>query len=547
MASRKSLRAVNLLFLLTLCLELANIFLMWMPQYVRLVLNEALFVFLPAYLYLRLTHQPLRERVRWHWPGWKIALLALLIGAGLYPLSAISAGVLFNLLGYVTATTPADAFPTTALMGVLAILAYGVMAPLCEEFLCRGVIQPVYETRGPKWAVLFVGFLFIAFHLSLLQGLSILLLALALGYVNYRTRSLPASILTHMGANGLAAMVVTEGVFHTGISRWIVSLPALLAGLLIAILATVALTLLTRRPSAVAQDEPQIVPQAEPALPAAAPARQRPLWLAAGWPLLIAALIYFPTIGSEFIYSRNPELASSALKVGRPAWQGSPQWHYEIRNVLDEVVGEGDCRLELREPAAELTCTSAVIAYEAQKGSSYFSSSGGERVDTLRWRLEDGQLLNGASLMTLSDGSFTSEQRWSLGSADILVRVSENGGEWSSTSIPFDRTPLAKDSRLPVVSDYTWPWQLAGVELKPGTQGRVVRLQPYTWRSASNDNGAVAEAQLAAVHACQQVSTPAGSFHACEVTLGNDKSAWLDAQTLAPVKFFNGIETWVLK
>jgi hypothetical protein len=70
------------------------------------------------------------------------------------------------------------------------------MAPLCEEFMFRGVIQPVYETRGAKWGVIFVGLLFIVFHLSLLQGLSIILLALALGFVNYSTRSLQASIAT---------------------------------------------------------------------------------------------------------------------------------------------------------------------------------------------------------------------------------------------------------------------------------------------------------------------------------------------------------------
>ena len=84
METKSSLRAVNLLFLGMLCLELANAFFAWMPQYVRLILNEALFVFLPAYLYLRFTRQPIRERVRWRWPGWKVALLSLLIGAGLF-------------------------------------------------------------------------------------------------------------------------------------------------------------------------------------------------------------------------------------------------------------------------------------------------------------------------------------------------------------------------------------------------------------------------------------------------------------------------------
>ena len=191
--SKNSIRAVNILLLIVLCLETANLFFTWLPQYVRLILNEALFVFLPAYLYLRITRQPIVERVRWRWPGWKAALLALLAGLGLYPFTAFSAALLTSLLGYQAGLTPADAIPSTPLMSVLAILALAVMAPLCEEFFFRGVIQPAYETRGPRWAVLFIGFLFIIFHLSLVQGLSIIPLALLLGFVNYRTRSLPAS------------------------------------------------------------------------------------------------------------------------------------------------------------------------------------------------------------------------------------------------------------------------------------------------------------------------------------------------------------------
>jgi len=230
MKSTATVGSVNLLYFIVMCLMVANMLLAWMPQYVRLALNEILFVFLPGYLFLRLSSlglpaQALAERVRWRWPGWRIALLALVVGAGLYPLSAASAGVLMGVLGYKSSAGPADVIPTTVLMGSLAVLAYAILAPLCEEFLFRGIIQPVYETRGARWGVLFVGILFIAFHLSLLQGLSIILLALALGFVNYRTRSLPASILTHFGANGLAALVVTQQVFPTGIQLWITSLP----------------------------------------------------------------------------------------------------------------------------------------------------------------------------------------------------------------------------------------------------------------------------------------------------------------------------------
>lgn len=536
METKSSLHAVNLLFFGMLCLELANAFFAWMPQYVRLILNEALFVFLPAYLYLRLTRQPIRERVRWRWPGWKVALLSLLIGAGLYPLSAAGAGLLIKLLGYTNFAAPPDAIPTTVLMGVLAIVAYAVMAPLCEEFFFRGVIQPVYEPYGAKWAVLFVGLLFTAFHFSLLQGLSIIPLVLALGYVNYRTRSLPASILTHVGANGLSALVLTAGVFHTGIGGWIVSLPVLLGGLLVSLLALLALTRLTR---------PVPLAETESAAPAGKPTR--PLRLSSAWPLLAALVLYLPVIGMEFVTSRAPQAAAAPLELAPAAWQSPQAWNYEIRNVLDEAVGEGRCRLDVQTGNAELTCASSVIAYEAKKGNSTFTSSGGSRTDTLSWRLEDGQMLAGATHLELSDGSFTSDLEWSLDGSEIQVQTRENGGETKTTALALEVPAPGQEPQPVVLNDNTWPWQLAGIKQEAGAGGRVMRFNLYTWRAATQDSGPLAEPLTVNVVGSQTLDVPAGSFSAWKVSLGEDKTAYLDAQTMGPVQFSNGIETWVLK
>ena len=45
----------------------------------------------------------------------------------------------------------------------------------------------------------------------------------------------------------------------------------------------------------------------------------------------------------------------------------------------------------------------------------------------------------------------------------------------------------------------------------------------------------------------EEVSTPAGKFTAWKVTLGSDQAAWYDAGgSHSPVKFSNGIETWVV-
>jgi len=540
MQEKTSFRAVNLLFFSVVCLQVSNVFFMWMPQYVRLILNETFFVFLPAYVYLRLTRQPVAERVRWQWPGWKLAILSLLTGLGLYPLSAASAGVFLTLLGYTNFAGPQDAIPTTLLMSVLAVIAYAVMAPLCEEFLFRGVIQPVYEQRGPKWAVLFVGFLFIAFHLSLLQGLSIILLALALGLVNYRTRSLPASVLTHVGANSLAALVITQGVFKTGIQNWIVSIPAILGGLVIAAAALAGLIWQTRRP---VEEQLTLTETAFATQPA------RPAWLTQGWPLLAAGGLYLAMAGAEFYFARSPQLTAQPLQVGSSPWQTTQAWEYEIRNAADTVVGDADCQLVPDSAVIEITCRSTVEAYEVKtNNNSTFSSSGGERIDQLSWHAADGSPVFGKTALNLMEGTYTSTVSWTMSTRGFDLRRIVEGEEEQIFDLPFSETPLAKDFDLLVAPDYTWPWQLAGVELAQGTSGNVARFNAYTWRNDTQDSGPLVENRLVTVSGPEEVTTPAGKFTAWKVMLGSDQTAWFEANdSHSLVKFNNGIETWSLK
>jgi membrane protease YdiL (CAAX protease family) len=537
MQTKPAYRAVNLLFLGVLCLQLANFALAGLPQYVRLILNEALFVFLPAYLYLRFTHQPLRQRVRWRWPGWKVALLSLLVGMGLYPASAVAAALLSVLFGYTSPLAAPDAIPTTLLMGVLAVVAYAGMAPLCEEFLFRGVIQPVYTARGPRWAVLFVGLLFVVFHLALVQGISILLLALALGFVNDRARSLPASMLTHFGANFLAALVLTQGVFHTGIASVIVSAPALIGGLLLALASAAGLFWLTRRPP-----EPLPTPAGAPLPPPA-----HPLRLSQAWPLLAALLIYLPMLGAEVYYSRSPQLSAKPLALSPAAWTSPQSWRFEIRNPADTRVGDGDCQLTPAGAMLEITCHSTVAAYEVTIGKSYYSSSGGTRVDFLRWQAAGGRMQTGSSDLNLQGGSYISNIRWTLEPDRLALHTQIQGEAEKDISLPLDPTSPSNTSALLVVSDYTWPWQLAGIDLTSGVNGAVLRFTPLTWREKTHDSGPLAEARLVTVTGPEAVTTPAGKFSAWKVTLGNNQVAWYAADTRTLVKFNNGVETWSLE
>jgi hypothetical protein len=420
------------------------------------------------------------------------------------------------------------------------------MAPLCEEFLFRGVIQPVYETRGAGWGVFFVGFLFIAFHLSLLQGLSIIPLTLALGYVNFRTRSLPASILTHFGANFLAALVLTQGVFHTGIEKWISSVPAILAGLVVAFIALLALIRITGKPAGL-----QEATSAEIAAEEASHNKPSAL-VAENWPLFAALLVYLPLIGVEFIFSRSPELLEKLLPAEQPLiiegapWEKSQSWQYEIRNVADEVVGEGECKLVVTEPSATVTCRSQVKAYEVKRSTGYFSSSGGERTDSLDWLLADGRMISGASDLILSDGSYASDMSWQADTDRFIIRRQEHGKEETVTPLPFSQTPLSDNPELLVAPDYTWPWQLAGMRFAEGEASSIVRFSPYTWRNETADNGPAANREPVRIAGLEAVTTPAGKFTAWKV-INNDETVWYDASSSTVVMFFNGIETWAIR
>lgn len=534
MQTKTDFRTINLLFLFVLLLQVSNMFFLWLPQYVRLSLNQLLFVFLPAYLFLRLTRQPIRERVRWSWPGMKIAALSLLIGMALYPLSAISGGILQQLLGYVNFALPADALPDTVFMGLLAIVAYAGMAPLCEEFLFRGVIQPVYERRSPVWGVIFVGGLFIIFHLSLLQGISIVLLALALGYVNFRARSLPASILTHFGANLLAALVLTDSVFPIGAPQLLFSTPVLIASPIVALTALVIFTRLIRT-------TPHQWRAPQPV--------GHPLKVSASWPLLIAATLYLAVTGAEFITARSPALPASPLQLQAAEWEGERQSRYEIRNPADEIVGEGECLWKQEGDLIDLACTSSVIAYEVRIGNSYWSSAGGERHDHFRWQAVDGRLTSGQTVMDLQQGVYQADIHWTADTDGINVKISVRGEPERNISLPWSETPLEDKADLPLLSDYAAPWQLAAIHLETGLQGQTVRFHPFTWRPDTQDSGPTTMTWLVSVTGRETVDTPAGRFEAWKVTFGNQHTVWLDdtVTPAQPLRFFNGIETWILK
>lgn len=514
-----SLIQVNLLLFVVICLQASNLLFTWLPSFVRLTLNQALFILLPALIYLRWAKLPVRQTVKWRWPGGKTAVLSFLIGVGLYPMAIYSMVLFQALLGYSLPEMP-DMIPKTQGEAFLAFIALAVMAPICEELLFRGVVQNAYAHQGPVRTIFFVGFLFVAFHLSLIQGLSIIPLALALGFVYWRTASLPASILTHFGANLSAALVLTSGVWVAGAEAFLLAPVTAVAGLMVALLALWLLTRITT-----------------PAPRPDAPVNKSGSRLAQGWPLLAALPVFLIFMGAEIIYGRIPELAAPPIALNLLPWDEPQTWRYEISNIIDDPIGHATCTLTPEQEVVTLVCAQEQEGYEVHLERSFWSSIPFIGTRTIQWQRD--------TYAPLQDSSHFEQRElaWTLAAKTITVEVTYLGME---TRIAEEPLPLWAQNML-VTAQGIWPWQLAAISFEAGVTARLVHLAPDVWRPATQDMGPVLQTLAVKVIGLEEIKTPSGIREAWRVEVGPREVAWYD--TAVPhslLRYFNGMETWVV-
>ena len=91
---------------------------------------------------------------------------------------------------------------------VAATLTVAVMAPLLEEWMCRGIIMRglMYHT-GPIIAILWSAFIFGFMHFNPWQGVPAFFLGILFGWIYWRTRSLWAPIFMHFVNNGTSVLL----------------------------------------------------------------------------------------------------------------------------------------------------------------------------------------------------------------------------------------------------------------------------------------------------------------------------------------------------
>lgn len=87
----------------------------------------------------------------------------------------------------------------------ISFISVSIMAPLFEEWLCRGlVLRGLIRKMRPGWAITISALFFAFLHMNPWQAIPAFLLGLLFGYVYYRTGSLKLTMLMHCVNNTMS-------------------------------------------------------------------------------------------------------------------------------------------------------------------------------------------------------------------------------------------------------------------------------------------------------------------------------------------------------
>jgi membrane protease YdiL (CAAX protease family) len=494
-----TVRSANLLYLLVLLMLLTlGTTMQGLSPLWGLIGTQLLLILLPALVLVGLKRLPLRETIRWRWPGWPLSSLSILLGFSILPV-ALWLGTFFAEIFEYTPDLPPGFFPTNMFEALLLFTGVAILAPVCEELLFRGVIQRPYESSGPWAAILTVGFLFAIFHLSFLRVLALLPVAFLLGYVVWASNSLIPGILLHAAYNTPVALLTILQSFRPDIPQEDgIFFPLALAGLLVTI-GGISLFHSQARPS-----DPPEVP------------RPKFAWVQV-WPLLIALVLFFAVASIEFALGRNPEILVREPLTFNPApWERPAHWRYQVRNVLDETIGEADCRLTPQEEFFLLDCQLRVQAFTAEVDQSLHQSDRMTSRSSFQWRRQELDLVQGEVIR--QGETHRQEARLERVGEQLIIEVARDGQPLQEVQAPAASLLVEE-----------WPWRLSALpfNLSYGAQTTLAWTGRWDEQTGETQPGYVEAIVL--VRGGEPVWTPAGNFIAWRVTLEEDRIAWYDS------------------
>jgi membrane protease YdiL (CAAX protease family) len=479
-----------------------------------LIATEWLLILPSAMIFLRIVNLPVLPTTRMRWPGGKAAGLAVIIGTGLSLFVVWLGTLITNLFGY-SFSVPPGLYPKDGLEAVLLFFAMAVSAPICEEMLFRGVIQRGYERRSPLIGILVGGVLFAVYHLSFQRLFILLPVALALGYAAWRSHSLVSSMLVHASYNTVASGLTIVSSFRPDLTLdFFGSLPGAIIGI---ILTSTALLLLRQVTTPVIE----------------APEPEKSTWLSRSIPLVLASLVFLFLAGAEFVLGRFPQVfASSPVTLSSPSWQNNATWKYELRNVLNEPVGQAQCSLSLEQNYL-LNCQIQQEAFETRQGKSYYQTNAYQEHLAAHWDPYNLQLLE-------ADGSRQGEnlnQKFHVRQVGqgLALSVTQDNGSTDVLELPANTLLMGE-----------WPWRLSGMPLQIGYVAEVSLAWPSRYSQEQKHNIPMLDRAIVSVQGAEPLATPAGNFIAWKVTLG-DQTAWYDTKPpYTLLRYEDGFESYVL-
>jgi len=175
---------------------------------------QAATILLPALVFFAASRQPARELFNLRRLDFGSGAKSLLVGLLCWPTFTFLSVLALILVGLLRPAAPINSPSPLSPGGSPWITFLGVVlvAPLFEELLFRGVLLSTYRKALGAHAVWLVGILFGFLHPSLDQALGAVFLGMVAGWVVFRTGSIWAGILVHLGSNlvGGALLLLTS-------------------------------------------------------------------------------------------------------------------------------------------------------------------------------------------------------------------------------------------------------------------------------------------------------------------------------------------------
>lgn len=495
-----SLLGVNTLYLISmiLILTLGSALQAWHSG-IGLLLTEIGLIWLPAFLFLWRSNLPIDETIRWHWPGVLTAGFAVMTGLGFSLFTIWLAEAASGLFGY-TLWLPPEFYPRTFSEGLILFTGLVIAAPLCEEFLFRGVIQRGYERLGVRAALIAVTLMFSAYHLSLQRFILLIPISLVLCFVAWRSASVISSILLHASYNFVAAIILLAGSFQPDINfDLIVSFPVGVIGLLIGGFGIWALARVQTN------NRVEIDSISSRKTYIDLPTKKD------FWPLFVAVPVIVLMIVAELVLGLFPSaLASENLNLLPAPWYQPVELVYDIQSQTDELLGKAECQINPTSTSVELFCVAEASASQPEQEKIELGLPAFRWTQSAVW---DGERMQ----LQLLDGLY--ETRGETAS----VRTELVDSKLKVKNEPIGSSPQTREFPADGLINGEWPWRLSALAFGDTYSVRSSLLKPYL----AVDNQATDDAVIIVVQGGEPLATGEGNYIAWRVDIG-EQTAWYD-------------------